>query len=224
MAAENVRANQLGTRESLRYNQAMAYSDFTIPELKKRFHLSVDEETNLFDDIPEMELPATLADILRRYLPLALNLNTEKARSELIIAPVLTEFKLLYRDRVSLFSGLEFNVDEAVGLKGRCDYILSESPEQLVLTAPVCVLVEAKNENIIAGIPQCLAEMVAALRFNEANGLAPAPVYGAVTTGMQWRFLKLEGIEANVDSVEYTIQAPKKIFGILRHVAIHDRA
>ena len=202
----------------------MAYSDFTIPELKKRFHLSVEEETSLFGDIPEMELPATLADILRRYLPLALNLNTEKARSELVIAPVLTEFKLLYRDRVSLFSGLEFNVDEAVGLKGRCDYILSESPEQLVLTAPVCVLVEAKNENIIGGIPQCLAEMVAALRFNAANGLTPAPVYGAVTTGMQWRFLKLEGIEANVDSAEYTIQAPKKIFGILKHIAIHDGA
>ena len=201
----------------------MAYSDFTIPELKKRFHLIVDEETNLFEDIPAAELPATLTDILRRYLPLARNLNTEKARSELIIAPVLTEFKLLYRDRVSLFSGLEFNVDDATGLRGRCDYILSESPEQLVLTAPVCVLVEAKNENMIAGIPQCLAEMVAALQFNAANGLAPAPVYGAVTTGMQWRFLKLAGAQASVDNMEYTIQSPQKIFGILKYIALHER-
>jgi hypothetical protein len=200
----------------------MAYSDFTLPELKKKFHLVVDEEASLFDDVPEVELPATLADILRRYLPLARNLNTEKARSELVIAPMLTEFKLLYRDRISLFSGLEFNVDDAMGLRGRCDYILSESPEQLVLTAPVCVLVEAKNENIIAGIPQCLAEMVAALKFNEANGLAPAPVYGVVTTGMQWRFLKLDGTKANVDSTEYPIQTPQKIFGILKHVALHE--
>ena len=214
----------LGTRKFLPYNQAMAYSDFTIPELKKRFHLVVDEETNLFADIPEAELPVTLTDILRRYLPLARNLNTEKARSELIIAPVLTEFKLLYRDRISLFSGLEFNVDDATGLRGRCDYILSESPEQLVLTAPVCVLVEAKNENIVAGIPQCLAEMVAALQFNTANGLPPMPVYGAVTTGMQWRFLKLAGVQANVDNMEYTIQAPQKIFGILKYIALHDRA
>jgi hypothetical protein len=202
----------------------MAYSDFTIPELKKRFHLKVNEETNLFEDISEAELPDTLADILRRYLPLARNLNTEKARSELVIAPILTEFKLLYRDKISLFSGLEFNVDEALGLKGRCDYILSESPEQLVLTAPVCILVEAKNENIIAGIPQCLAEMVAALKFNENNDIPPGPVFGAVTTGMQWRFLRLEGKAANVDVMEYTIQAPKKIFGILKHIALHDRA
>ena len=200
----------------------MAYSDFTIPELKKRFLLKIDEETNLFEDVPEVELPFTLVDILRRYLPLALNLNTEKARSELVIAPVLTEFKLLYRDRISLFSGLEFNVDETTGLKGRCDYILSESPEQLVLTAPICVLVEAKNENIIAGIPQCLAEMVAALKFNEANGMLPAPIYGIVTTGMQWRFLRLKEKQANVDAMEYTIQSPKKIFGILTYIAIYE--
>ncbi|MGH9802328.1 MAG: hypothetical protein ACRD82_18340, partial [Blastocatellia bacterium] len=130
----------------------------------------------------------------------------------------------LYRDRISLFSGLEFNVDESLGLRGRCDYILSESPEQLVLTAPVCVLVEAKNENIIAGIPQCLAEMIAALKFNEANGIAPMPIYGAVTTGMSWRFLKLDDLQANVDCVEYSIQSPKKIFGILKYIAIHDAA
>jgi len=196
----------------------MAYSDFTIPELKKRFGLSVREETNLFDNIVGVELPATLADILRRYLPLSLNLNTEKARSELIIAPVLTEFKLLYRDKVSIFSGIEFNVDDAAGLRGRCDYILSRSPEQLALTAPVCVLVEAKNENIVAGIPQCLAEMVAALKFNESEGTPPFPVYGAVTTGILWRFLKMyEGI-AYVDSVEYTIHTPMKIFAILTHI------
>jgi len=199
----------------------MAYSDFTIPEIKKKFGLSVDEETSLFDDVPEVALPATLDDALRRYLPLALNLNTEKARSEFIIAPLLIEFKLLHHDAISLFSGIEFNVDDTVGLKGRCDYILSRNPEQLALTAPVCVLVEAKSENIIAGIPQCLAEMIAALRFNRSEGAQPFPVYGVVTTGIRWRFLKLDLIKAQVDSREYTIHAPKKIFGILTDIIFH---
>ena len=202
----------------------MAYSDFTIPDLKKKFGLSLNEETNLFNNTAEVEIPATLADILHRYLPLALNLNTEKARSELIIAPMLTEFKLLYHDEVSLFSGMEFNVDEAAGLRGRCDYILSRSPEQLALTAPVCVLVEAKNENIVAGIPQCLAEMLAALMFNKSEGMPPSPIYGAVTTGILWRFLRLEGVSANVDSVEYTIHSPMKIFGILKHIIFNESA
>jgi len=198
----------------------MAYSDFTLPELKTRFHLIIDEATNLFADTAEVDLPTALAATLDRYLPLAVNVNTEKARSELIIAPVLAEFKLLHRDRVSLFSGIEFTVDEAAGLKGRCDYILSRSPEQLALTAPVCVLVEAKNENIVAGIPQCLAEMVAAQKFNAQQGLPESTVYGAVTTGMLWRFLRLDGTRASVDVVEYPIQSSRKIFGILTAIAL----
>ena len=206
----------------------MAYSDFTLNELKKRFGLKVHEQRDLFGDLAPQALPATLEDLLRRYLPLALNLNTEKARSELIIAPFLTELKLLYAERISLFSGLEFNVDESVGLKGRCDFILAESPEQLVLSAPVCVLVEAKNENIIAGIAQCLAEMIAAQRFNLAAGLEPATVYGVVTTGMLWRFLQLEppseaGLQSYVDKVEYSIHNAPKLFAILRRIALSEK-
>lgn len=202
----------------------MAYSDFTFAELKQRFLLSFNESSNLFADTPEADLPSVLADTLARYLPLAVNVNTEKARSELVIAPVLVEFKLLYRDRISLFFGIDFTVDEAAGLKGRCDYILARSPEQLALTAPVCVLVEAKNENIVAGIPQCLAEMVAGQRFNARQKAPPSPIYGAVTTGMLWRFLKLEGNQAWVDVVEYPIQSVRKIFGILTRIGLGDPA
>lgn len=202
----------------------MAYSDFTIPQLKQKFHITLDEETALFDKVASVELPDTLTDILRRYLPLAVNLNTEKARSELIIAPFLAEFKLLYHEQISLFSGIDFTIDEAAGLKGRCDYILAQSPEQLVLTAPVCMLVEAKNENIIAGIPQCLAEMIAAQRFNAANGLPPKdPIYGVVTTGSLWRFLRLVGTSAQVDRAEFAIQEPGKIFAILQRIALARR-
>ena len=193
----------------------MAYSDFSIADLKRQFGIVIDESTNLFAEVPEVDLPAVLADTLLRYLPLAVNVNTEKARSELVIAPILVEFKLRHRDRISLFSGVEFNVDDAAGLKGRCDYILALNPEQLALTAPVCVLVEAKNENMVGGIPQCLAEMIAAQRFNDRSGTKIETIYGVVTTGVLWRFLKLHGTAARVDSVEYPVQSATKIFGIL---------
>jgi hypothetical protein len=198
----------------------MAYSDFTLADLKTKFLLTIHEDINLFADTPEAELPSVLVNTLARYLPLAVNVNTEKARSELVIAPVLIEFKLLHHDRVSLFSGIEFTVDESAGLKGRCDYILARGPEQLALNAPVCVLVEAKNENIVGGIPQCLAEMVAARRFNEQQKIPDAPVHGIVTTGILWRFLKLDGTNASVDVVEYPIQSSRKIFGILTAIAL----
>jgi hypothetical protein len=200
----------------------MSYSDFTLPEVKQRFALTVDEASDLFAQVPEADLPPGLAANLQRYLPLAVNVNTEKARSELLIAPMLVELKLLYADRLSLFSGIDFTVDASAGLNGRCDYILARSSEQLVLTAPACVLVEAKNENIVGGIPQCLAEMVAAQRFNQAQALPERPVYGAVTTGVLWRFLKLEGTRASVDAVEYPIQTPRKVFGILTRIALGE--
>jgi hypothetical protein len=198
----------------------MAYSDFTLAEVKSKFQLTIDETTNLYAGTPEAELPGALVNTLERYLPLAVNVNTEKARSELVIAPVLIEFKLLHHDRVSLFSGIEFTVDPAAGLNGRCDYILAHGPEQLALTAPVCVLVEAKNENIVGGIPRCLAEMVAARRFNRQSQSPDTAVHGIVTTGMLWRFLKLDGTRASVDTVEYPIQSSRKIFGILTAIAL----
>jgi hypothetical protein len=202
----------------------MAYSDFTLAELKQRFSLTIDETTDLFAHAAEVDLPPGLTETLRRYLPLALNVNTEKARSELVIAPILVEFKLLHRDRISLFSGIDFTVDVPSGLNGRCDYILARSPEQLALTAPVCVLVEAKNENIVAGIPQCLAEMVALRKFNHDQAQPDVAISGIVTTGMLWRFLTLEGTRASVDAVEYPIQSPRKIFGILTHITLGDAA
>ncbi len=200
----------------------MAYSDFTISQLKEQFGIQFREDQALFPEIHECALPEYLATTLKRYLPLALNINTEKARSELLIAPFLTEFKLLHKETVSLFSGIDFNIDDKKGLKGRCDYLLCRHPEQLVITAPVCVVVEAKNENITGGIPQCLAEMVAALIFNQQQQTTMPKMYGVVTTGVSWRFLCLEGSVATIDTTEYSLQSPQIIFGLLNDIICHS--
>jgi transketolase C-terminal domain/subunit len=55
------------------------------------------------------------------------------------------------------------------------------------------MIVEAKNENIKGGLGQCVAEMVAAQIFNEREANAIDTIYGAVTTGEIWKFLKLGG-------------------------------
>lgn len=194
----------------------MSYSDFTIESIKERFGIHIIEDTHLFPDVQPVQLPAILTDVLQRYVPLATLINTEKARSELIIAPVLVEFKLHAPKKISLFSGTEFVVDQKDGLHGRCDYIISLSAEQLALSAPVIMVVEAKNENLIGGIPQCIAEMVAAMRFNFEKGNPIEAVYGIVTTGSLWRFLKLErDNRVSVDMVEYHIQHIDTIFGVL---------
>ena len=77
------------------------------------------------------------------------------------------------------------------------------------------MLVEAKKENINAGLGQCVAEMLAARIFNERSGNEIPAIYGSVTTGSIWKFLKLEGSVINIDLTEYYLKDVNKILGIL---------
>lgn len=193
----------------------MAYSEFTLSSVKNKFGLILDENTNLFNSIATVSISEYLSITLEENIPLALAIATEKARSELIIAPMLVQLRKLMQHRISLFSGIEFIVDETQGLNGICDFILSQSPEQLILTAPVIMLVEAKNENMKRGYGQCIAEMIAAQIFNAGEGIIERSIYGVVTTGNIWRFLVLKENTVQIDSVEYYISQPDKIMGIL---------
>ncbi len=197
----------------------MSYSDFTIDDLKDKFQLEFIEDQQLFSKIRDYALPNELAVNLEKFIPLALAMDTEKARSELIIAPILAELTVALK-KTSLFSGIEFNVDNKLGLCGRCDFIISRSRERYSLRAPVLVMVEAKNDNIKKGIPQCGAEMVAAQRFNAEKNNEIETVYGCISTGSSWRFLKLTAADFYIDTMEYYIQSPGKIMGILASIAI----
>ncbi len=200
----------------------MAYSDFTLNDIKQKFQITVDEETDLFSAISEVPASAWLTETLSESVPLALAIGSEKARSELIIAPLLLAFRKASPRKISLFSGLNFNVDPAQGLTGFCDFIISRSPEQLMITAPVLIAIEAKNENINAGMPQCMAAMIAARIFNERENQPSSPIYGLVTAGNLWRFLKLEANFIFVDRSEYHISQVDKILGILSSVVSDD--
>jgi len=101
----------------------------------------------------------------------------------MIIAPILISVRKHLNGQISLFSGIDFTVDGQKGLNGTCDFIISRSPKLLILTAPVVTIVEAKKENINAGLGQCVAEMVAAKLFNEREGNNIQTIYGTVTTG-----------------------------------------
>ncbi|MBI5514491.1 MAG: hypothetical protein HY909_12025 [Deltaproteobacteria bacterium] len=196
----------------------MAYSDLTLTEVRKRFQLTIDETHDLFAAVPSAALPARLRETLDENLPLAQGSNTEKARSELLIAPMLVELRRMVGHHIGLFSGVDFTVDEARGLSGFCDFIVTRSPELYAVTAPVLLLVEAKKENLAAGLGQCLGEMVAAREFNAREGSAVDTIYGAVTTGTNWKFLSLSGTEAAIDLLEYHVSAPGKVLGILQYM------
>ncbi len=200
----------------------MSYSDFTVDDLKQKLGLQLIEDQVLFPVPPEYPVSDDLRRYLAKYKPLALAIDTEKARSEYIIAPLLGELKLIHSQHLSLFSGIEFNVDKDAGLTGRCDFILARSQEQYVLTTPIVVMVEAKNDNIKSGIPQCGAEMVAAQRYNIQHQQEVNPVYGCVSTGTVWKFLRLSHTQLVIDSDEYYIDSQEKIFGILTTMCLGE--
>jgi hypothetical protein len=184
----------------------MAYSDFTVGKVKQAFGITTIEGSSFFPAMPPIAPSQTLVDFLAETLPLAVALPSEKAKSELLISPILVEVRKYLKREVSLFSGQDFTVDAALGLSGLCDFLLSRSPEQLEIEAPVVVIIEAKKAEISSGMGQCMAEMIAAQKFNQAAGRPLETIYGCVSTGLLWRFLKLEQQNITVDLQDYSLE------------------
>lgn len=196
----------------------MAYSNFTLEEVRTAFQLETVESIGIFSKIGPVVPRPHFTEELAKKVPLATAINTEKARSELIVADVLFELREHFKPRISLFSGIEFSVDDEKGLTGVCDFLISLSPSQIVLEAPVIMLVEAKKENLTGGLGQCVAEMLAAQRFNAEKGNNIPCIYGAVTSGTDWLFLKLVEKCLQIDLIIYQIAQCDKILGILTNM------
>ena len=193
----------------------MSYSDFeTLDQAINDLNLTLEESHNLFAQVPSVQPSQRLTEALEETLELATNISTEKARSELIITPILLEVRRIFQGKIGYFSGISFNVDESRGLNGVCDFILSASENQLLITAPVITLVEAKDNDIKLGLGQCVAEMVAAQVFNDRKGQSQT-IYGVVSTGSLWKFLTLEAQTIKIDRAEYFIAQLEEILGIL---------
>jgi len=193
----------------------MSYSDFTLKRVKEELNITMIEDRDLFSDIQEIPISEYLTATLNYNVPLATAVGTEKIRSELIIANVLLEVRKVLDNKISLFSGVNLDVDKEKGLTGFCDFIISKSQEQFYLSAPVITVVEAKNEYIAGGLGQCISEMYASHIFNEREGFHPKAIYGAVTTGNTWKFLKYKDNTAYIDLKEYYIVNANKIVAVL---------
>ena len=191
----------------------MAYSDFTLEDLKSQFSLKLVEVMGTFSAEP-VPVSDYLQETIQRNLLLATAINTEKARSEFLIAPVLAELKQI-NPNISLFSGTEFTVDKEKGLNGTCDFLISRSSEQLTIEATVTAIVEAEKENLNAAVPQCIAEMVAAQTFNGGKVNPIESIYGIVTSGSIWRFLRLDKHIVTIDLKEIYLSPLEVLLGLL---------
>jgi hypothetical protein len=193
-----------------------SYANFDFDDLKD-LGLQVGEkpfihEIKYTSITPSAYLQTTIQRNLRRKL------RSEKAKSEFLISPILSELEELNLSRFSLYSGYKFNVEPKQGLSGFCDFVLSFEPTAFRIEAPVFCIVEAKNENLESGIPQCVAELYAAQIFNNRAGKSRPILYGAVTFGHEWKFIRFMDSEAQVDTSVFYLNQLDQILGIMQYI------
>jgi hypothetical protein len=172
------------------------------------------QSVSFLKNTPTLEISKYLETILD--VNLQQSLVTEKAKSEFIIAPILFEIARINREQISFFSGHNLDVEKSLGLKGFCDFLYARVPKSPIIKEPIFCIVEAKNDNLEKGIPQCIAEMYASTILNERQNKSVKTIYGCVTTGYLWQFLKLEEKLVSLDTTIYSLKEISEILGVLQ--------
>ena len=174
----------------------MAYTDFTLESAETELGV-MSRYGAVFPKLEPVPVPTWLRESLDRGMQLAL--MSEKARSEFIVAPILLALRELSGGRVAIVSGQRLDVDPGRRLVGECDFLLTLSDPVPRLRAPLVAVVEAKKHDIESGLGQCVAQMVASAIYNERSGLSLPAIYGCITTGEDWQFLKLAGAAVTIE-------------------------
>ena len=193
----------------------MGYSQFNYKKVRNELGIE-NVRTTLFETIdlaaPSEWLKQTLTNVE------GVALYSEKARSEGIVFPILIELRKKYINSLSIYSGAILNADESQGLNGECDFILSSGKQDFEMNSPLFCMIEAEDNDIEKNIPQCLAQMEGAKIYNANEGNAIKIIYGCVTTGTEWQFLKLENKTCWVDKQRYYINDLPSLLGVLQAI------
>jgi hypothetical protein len=201
----------------------MAFSNFQYPDVLGTFGLREDS-SDLFADVPSLDPSEPLRAVLPANRELASLMHTEKARSELLVSPVLSDMWRRFRGRVNLHSGVDFPADPDAELTGFVDFVIGRGPQLPRISPPVLLAFEAKRDSIPDGYGQCIAAMVGAERYNRRASQPADPIYGCVTTGDLWRFLRLSGGVVTFDQPLYLIDEVDRLLGILAFICVPPAA
>lgn len=194
----------------------MGYSTYRrLKAVTKKFGLSATQEA-LFENVtiqaiePSSWLKETLQ--MSKLFPL----TNEKVKSERIVSPILVEIANAYKDKITLFSGEDLEVNSKDDLSGECDFFFTLIPRSPYLESPIISLAEAKNDDMDYGIAQCAAQLYGVKLYNETEGKNIPILYGCTTDGVEWRFMRFENNIFYVDNKVYTDL--KEIIGVWHHI------
>jgi|WetSurMetagenome_2_1015567.scaffolds.fasta_scaffold199850_2 hypothetical protein len=192
----------------------MAYSDYTLSKIEEKFGI-LSYRKKLFDH--NTQPISEISDWLKYSLSLVeeLPIKSEKAKSELIVMPILIELRNKNAKYFTIYSGEMLNIDEE--LKGECDFILSKDTGSFEINAPIMQLVEAKRNDVESGIAQCAAQMIGAQKYNEERKYSSNEIYGCVTTGDDWLFMRLNN-KLEIDTKKYYLGSLSELLGVFQNI------
>jgi hypothetical protein len=188
----------------------MPYANFSLQAAVKQFDLKYQGTELVFPTtlptlppVAEKAIPF-LTRQLERDADLARRTPTDQAKLSFIIAPVVAALRQIHS--IGIHSGVPFDVSPMENLQGECDFLITLSDELEIIEAPILVVSQARGSVMSQGIGKCVAEMIAAQRFNQQSGLPPLPIFGCITNGFSWRFLQLSGDTVKGDgAIEYPL-------------------
>jgi hypothetical protein len=169
--------------------------------------------TVLFEGCAPVEPTPVLVEYLRRGR--RSRLANEWAKAYRLVDPVIAELEVLRAGKISSIPEMDLEIKDFEGLCGTPDFVISADPSFKVV--PIIAIVEAKKDDMDAGLPQCAAELYAAYLLNKGR---PGKLYGSVTIGTEWRFMCFHGDSRKVavDDDIYFIIEPAKLLGVLCHI------
>lgn len=195
---------------------AKSFSHFTYADIRQLGIAA--EQRQLFDKsaIVGVEPSAWLLETLSiaQHFPK----DTEKAKSELIVTPILMELVRRSNYQCAIFSGYNLDVDKSKGLKGHCDFLISRNAHVPYVDAPLFAVVEAKKGDFELGTPQLIAQLHAAYLFNVQQQKPMNQLFGAVTIGSTWRFVQYTENRAVIDTQLYYTESLAQLLGVFQHI------
>ncbi len=192
----------------------MAYSKFTLDLIEQRFGIQNHVE-KLFENIQKVEPSEWLKNSLQ--IAQELPVKSEKAKSETIVFPILVELRNRNNKFFTIHSGDTLNADENQGLEGECDFILAKDSGTFNINLPIFQLLEAKKNDTEIGVPQCAAQMIGVKVFNQNKGIKLDKIYGCVTTGKEWLFMRLED-KIYIDKKTYYLDNIEELLGVFQQI------
>jgi len=194
----------------------MSYSTLSYAAMSERFGLVQNRLNWLPDGFDSFRIP----ELERHYGNFGtFPANSEKARSEIYVMPLLLELWGKYRQHFTLFSGERVDVEPEQDLAGECDFLICAKPNLTWVEAPVICVIEAKRDDMQIGLTQCAAQLVGMHRFNEREGFRTPQLIGCTTIGTLWQFLRLrDGYLLEIDPRVWPLSDLGRLLGLWRWI------